>query len=84
MILFKGQTKKDCTMEEKKALFKEADLLKLVGRIIDKWKFIFIVTFCFSVFGVIIALSTVREYTSEVVVAPESSGSSKISSGVSS
>ena len=84
MILFKGQTKKNCTMEEKKALLKEADLLKLVGRIIDKWKFIFIVTFCFSVFGVIIALSTVREYTAEIVVAPESSGSSMISSGVSS
>lgn len=63
-------------MEEKKALFKEADLLKLVGRIIDKWKFIFIVTFSFSVFGVIIALSTVREYTAEIVAAPESSGSS--------
>lgn len=71
-------------MEEKKVLLREADLLKLVGRIIEKWKFILVVTFCFSVFGIIIALSTVREYTAEVVVAPEASGSSMISSSVSS
>ena len=72
-------------MEEKKVvLLRETDLLKLVGRIIEKWKFILVVTFCFSVFGIIIALSTVREYTAEVVVAPEASGSSMISSSVSS
>lgn len=64
-------------MEEKKVvLLRETDLLKLVGRIIEKWKFILVVTFCFSVFGIIIALSTVREYTAEIVAAPESSGSS--------
>ena len=71
-----------CNMEEKKALFKETDLLKLVARVIEKWKFILVVTFCFSVFGVIIALSTVRKYTAEVVAAPESSGSSLSNSGL--
>ena len=62
-------------MEEKKILFKEADLLKMVGRVIEKWKFILVVSFCFAVFGIVIALSTAKRYTAEIVVAPEIAGS---------
>lgn len=69
-------------MEEKKILIKEADLLKIVGRVVEKWKLIFAVTFCFAIFGMVIALSTARNYTAEVVVAPEASGSSFAGSGI--
>ena len=58
---------------QKKKLLNEADLLNIVGKVLARWKFVFAVTFCFAVFGVIIALSTVKRYTTEVVVAPESS-----------
>lgn len=71
-------------METKKTLLKEADLLKMVGRIVERWKFVLVVTLCFAVFGVIIALGTVKEYTAEVVVAPETSGSSFSGSGLNS
>lgn len=70
-------------MEEKKVLLKEADLLEMVGRIMKRWKFVLTVSICFALFGLVIALSTVKSYTSEVVVAPESS-SSISSSGISS
>lgn len=71
-------------MEEKKILIKEDDLLEMAGNIIKKWKFIFLLSFCFGIFGMIIALSTPRSYTAEVVVAPEASGSSSSVSGISS
>ena len=58
---------------QKKKLLNETDLLNIVGKVLARWKFVFAVTFCFAVFGVIIALSTVKRYTTEVVVAPESS-----------
>ncbi len=57
-------------------------MLKMVGRIVERWKFVLVVALCFAVFGVIIAFSTVKEYTAEVVVAPEASGSSLASSGL--
>ena len=71
-------------MEEKKVLFKEADLLKMVGRIIEKKVFIVVVTFCFAVLGAIIAFSTAKNYTAEIVVSPEATDSSLSSSGLSS
>ncbi|MBO7247369.1 MAG: chain-length determining protein [Bacteroidaceae bacterium] len=61
---------------EKKQLLKEADLLQLVGKLLSKWKFIMKVCIVFFVFGVVMAFSTIKEYTSEIVVAPESTGSS--------
>ena len=66
-------------MEVKRKLIKEADLLKMIGQIMDKWKFIFVVAMCFSLFGLLIAVSTVKEYTAEIVVAPETSGPSGVS-----
>ena len=65
-------------MEEqnvKKPLLKEADLLQLVSKVLSKWKFILKTTLCFMVFGVVIAFSTIKYYTSEIMVAPESSSS---------
>ncbi|MBR5593405.1 MAG: chain-length determining protein [Bacteroidaceae bacterium] len=71
-------------MENKKKLIKEADLLSMLGLIFEKWKFIFVVTCCFAIFGLVIALSTVKSYTTEIVVAPEAAGSSFTASGLSS
>ena len=71
-------------MENKKKLIKEADLLNMLGLIFEKWKFIFVVTCCFAIFGLVIALSTVKSYTTEIVVAPEAAGSSFTASGLSS
>ena len=68
--------------EQKKKLLNEADLLALVGKLLSRWKFISVATFCAAIFGVIIALSTVKSFTTEVVVAPESSSSSFSSSGI--
>ena len=62
----------------KKQLLKEADLLQLVGKLLAKWKFIFCVTCCAMVVGLVMALTMVKEYTSEAVVAPESSSSSML------
>lgn len=71
-------------MEKKSILIKEADLLKIVSRVVEKWKFVLVVTFCFAIFGLVIALSTAKRYTTEIVVAPETSGSSFSSSGLTS
>ncbi|MBR2638194.1 MAG: chain-length determining protein [Bacteroidaceae bacterium] len=72
-------------MEEqgfKKQLLKEADLLLLAGKLLAKWKFIMKVTICFVIIGLVMALTSIKEYTSEVMVAPESSNSSFMSGGL--
>jgi uncharacterized protein involved in exopolysaccharide biosynthesis len=72
-------------MEEqniKKPLLKEADLLQLVGKVLAKWKFILKVTICFMLLGLVMALTMIKEYTAQVVVAPESSNSSMMSGGL--
>lgn len=66
---------------EKKQLLKDADLLQLVGKLLTKWKLIFCVTLCAMLIGFIMAITMVKEYTSETVVAPESSGTSMLGSG---
>lgn len=66
---------------EKKQLLKEADLLQLVSTLLSKWKFILKVCIVFFVFGVIMAFTSVKKYTSEIVVAPETAGSS-VSAGL--
>lgn len=72
-------------MEEqntKKPLLKEADLLQLVSKVLSKWKFIFKVTVCFMVLGLVMAITMIKEYTAQIMVAPESSNSSMMSSGL--
>lgn len=60
---------------QKKPLLMEVDLLQLVGKVLSRWKFILKVALCFMAFGVIMALSSIKEYTAQVVVAPEASTS---------
>jgi uncharacterized protein involved in exopolysaccharide biosynthesis len=59
----------------KKPLFDDIDLLQLVGKLLNKWKLIVKVSICFAVFGVVVALSSIKQYTSQVVVAPETATS---------
>ena len=64
------------SMEEqkaKKSFLTEEDLLQLVGKVLAKWKLVLKITVCFMAFGVIMALSTVKNYTAQAVIAPESS-----------
>ena len=69
--------------ENKKELLKEKDLMKMIGQVLARWKFVLVVATCFAVLGIVIAVSTVKTYTVDVVVAPEASSSSS-SSGLSS
>lgn len=66
----------------KKPLLKEADLLQLVSKVLSKWKFIVKFTLCFMVLGLIMAITMIKEYTSEIMVAPESSSSSMMGGGL--
>lgn len=70
-------------VQEKKQLLKEEDLLGLISKLLSKWKFIVVMTCCFMALGVIIAFSSIKKYTAEIMVAPESS-SSVMSGGLSS
>ncbi|MBE6307857.1 MAG: chain-length determining protein [Bacteroidales bacterium] len=72
-------------MEEqnfKKQLINETDLLQLLNRVVAKWKFISSVTIAFMLLGIIVALCSIKLYTSEIMVAPESSAKSYINNGL--
>lgn len=56
-------------MEEKK--HKEIDVVALIIKVLKEWRTLLTFMFVSGVLGVIVALSTPREYTSEVVLAPE-------------
>jgi len=49
----------------------ELDLMALFTKILKKWKFIVLVTFIFSVLGVISALRAPRKYQTNMTLAPE-------------
>ena len=57
----------------KKSFFTEEDFLQLVSKVLSKWKLVLKITICFMVFGVVMALSTTKNYTAQTVVAPEAS-----------
>lgn len=61
-----------------KPLVEDIDWVELLGKALSQWKFILIVTGCFMFFGLVMALSSIKEYTAQVVVAPETSKSSKM------
>ena len=61
---------------DKKQLLKEADLISLFQKILSKWKQIVCVAAIFFVIGVIMAFTSIKKYTVEVMVAPESASSS--------
>ena len=71
-------------MENKEELLDEIDLLQLASKVLAKWKFVLKFTIVFMVLGLIMALSSIKEYTAKVVVAPESSKSSMMGGGLSS
>ncbi len=49
----------------------EIDLMELFQKLLKKWKYIFVFTFCAGVFGFIVALSIVKNYTVSSTLAPE-------------
>lgn len=57
-------------MEEKK-VHKEIDVVSLIIKILKEWKTLLVFIIISAIWGVVVALSTPREYTSEVVLAPE-------------
>jgi len=66
----------------KNTLQTEVDLLQLLVKALSKWKFILKVSICFMVLGLIMAITSIKEYTSEIMVAPESSNSSMMGGGL--
>lgn len=56
-------------MEEKK--HKEIDVVALAIKVLKEWRTLLVFMFVSGILGVIVALSTPREYTSEVILAPE-------------
>ena len=69
-------------MEEIKT--KEIDIVGIIKKILPNWLFIAKVTMIAAIIGVVIALSTPKEYTTEVILAPEmTSGSLGISESLS-
>ncbi len=49
----------------------EIDLMELFQKLLKKWRYIFVVTFCAGVFGFVVALSIVKNYTVSSTLAPE-------------
>ena len=49
----------------------DIDIMAMLARLLKKWKFIFLITFIFSVIGVLAALKMKREYTVKITLAPE-------------
>ena len=73
------------TMEkEKKPVIKEQDLLEIVSRIIKRKRFIIIFTAVSFVLGIILAATSVKQYTVEIMVSPEDSESSALSGNLTS
>ena len=58
-------------MEEKNKASKEKDVLALAIHVLKEWKTLMMFIVASAILGVIAALCTPREYTSEVVLAPE-------------
>ena len=56
----------------------EIDLLQLASKVVAEWKLVLKVTLVFMVLGFVFAITSVKEYTAQVVVAPESSKSSSL------
>ena len=57
----------------KKISEEEIDLLELVTKVLLNWKFVLKVSVCFMVLGLVVAFSSIKKYTAQVVISPESS-----------
>lgn len=64
--------------KEKKPVIKEQDLLELLSKLVANKRFIIRFTLIFFAFGILLTFTSVKKYTVEVMVAPESSESSSL------
>lgn len=68
---------------EQNRISHEIDLLELAGKVLKDWKSLLIFVLCSMAIGVIVALSTPKEYSANVLLAPElSSGGLGLSSNL--
>lgn len=61
-------------MEEQKGgkkVSEDIDFLEIASKVLSRWRLILKVAVGFMVFGAIMALSTIKSYTAQVVIAPE-------------
>src|SRR5574344_964623 len=57
---------------------KEIDIIGLTLKVFKEWKLMCYIVGSFAIIGIIVALNTAREYTTNVILAPEISGSSNL------
>ena len=65
--------------KEKKPVIKEQDLLELLARVLKRKRFIFFFTVASFVVGALLAFTSIKEYTVEIMVSPENAESSSFS-----
>lgn len=65
--------------KEKKPVVKEQDILELLSKILQRKRFVIIFTAVSFVLGILLAFTSVKEYTVEIMVSPEESDSSPLS-----
>lgn len=70
--------------KEKKPVIKEQDLLELLARVLKRKRFIFVFTVVSFVVGVLLAFTSIKEYTVEIMVSPENPESSSFSGDINS
>lgn len=64
--------------KEKKPVIKEQDLLEMLSTLVANKRFIIRFTLIFFAFGILLTFTSVKKYTVEIMVAPESSESSSL------
>jgi len=70
--------------KEKKPILKEQDLVELFARLLNRKRFIIIFTVAAFAVGILLAFTSVKKYTTEIVVSPESSDNSGLSGNLNS
>jgi len=70
--------------KEKKQIIKEQDIIELLARIYSRKRFIICFTLISFVVGIILAFTSIKQYTAQVMVSPESAESSSLSSNINS
>lgn len=62
----------------KEPILKEEEVFNLIRKLLSNWRQIGKIVGLFFIMGIIVALSTIKEYTAQVVMAPESTGNSPL------
>ena len=70
--------------KEKKQIIKEQDIIELLARIYSRKRFIICFTLISFVVGIILAFTSIKQFTAQVMVSPESAESSSLSSNINS